>query len=80
MRESERESFCRSGNVQLGREKSHPRSEEPLFLKLGREVNRLAHSRMTTSDIDAETVKRALDTSTTQSANTSTPVRDVGTC
>ena len=48
--------------MQLGKEKSPPTSEEPLFLRLRREVNRVVHSQMTTPDIAAEIVRRALDT------------------
>ena len=37
-----------------------PSLEDPLFLRLRREVNRVVHSQMTTPDIEAEIVKRAL--------------------
>ena len=39
-----------------------PSTEEPMFLQLGREINRVVHSNMTTPDIEAVIVKRALDT------------------
>ena len=61
LRERERESigFCKrapwKGEVA-------PSSEEPLLLQLRREVNQVVHSRMTTPDMEAEIVKRALDT------------------
>ena len=37
-------------------------TEEPMFLRLRREINRVVHSSMTTPDIEAETVKRTLNT------------------
>ena len=39
-----------------------PNTEEPLFLQLWREINPVVHSNMTTPDIEAENVQRALDT------------------
>ena len=64
-RETEREGigFCRSGKVQLGKGKSPVSSEEKLFLRLRREKSiELFTVQMTTPDIAAEIVRRALDT------------------
>ena len=51
-----------------------PSTKEPMFLRLRREINRVVHSSLTTPDIEAEIVKRALDTCCTapqrQSTNT----------
>ena len=37
-------------------------TEEPMFLRLRREINRVVHSSMTTPDIEVEIVKRTLNT------------------
>ena len=39
-----------------------PSTEESMFLRFRREINRVVHSSMATPDIEAEIVKRALDT------------------
>ena len=39
-----------------------PSTEEPILLRLRREINRVVHSSMTTPDIEAEIVERTLDT------------------
>ena len=39
-----------------------PSTEEPMFLRLGIEINRVVHSSMTTPDIEAEIVRRTLNT------------------
>ena len=44
-----------------------PSTEEPMFLRIRREINRVAHSNVATPDFEAEIVKRALDTCCTVS-------------
>ena len=39
-----------------------PSTEEPMFLRIRREINRVVHSSLSKPDIEAEIVKRALDT------------------
>ena len=54
--------IARLGTCSLKKGQDAPSTEEPMFLRLRREINRVVHSSLTTPNIEADIVKRALDT------------------